>query len=57
MEDLPYQVLNKQGVCIMHAPEGCRYPRRIEKILLEDGYTIRLHGRKITKAEIRKEAK
>lgn len=37
------------------APESCRYPRHIELDILEAGYTIRLHGKKITKAELRKE--
>ena len=39
------------------APERCRYPRHIELDMLEAGYTIRLHGKKITKAELRKEVK
>ena len=39
------------------APAGCRYDRKTERSLLEAGYTIRLHGKKITKTEIRKEAK
>lgn len=53
--DLPYQVFNSSGVCVMHAPETCRYPRRIELSILEAGYTIRLHGKRITKTEVRKE--
>ena len=57
MEDLPYQVFNPAGQAVMHAPENCRYPKRIELSLLEAGYTIRLHGRRITKTEIRKEIK
>lgn len=57
MEDLPYQVFNPAGQAVMQAPESCRYPKRIELSLLEAGYTIRLHGRRITKTEIRKECK
>lgn len=38
------------------APASCRYSRETELSLLEAGYTIRLHGKKITKTEIRKEA-
>lgn len=39
------------------APASCRYDRETELSLLEAGYTIRLKGKKITKTEIRKEAK
>lgn len=53
--DYPYQVYNQIGVCVMSATEGCRYPRRIELDLLEAGYTIRLHGKRITKTDLRKE--
>lgn len=37
------------------APESCRYDRKTELSLLEAGYTIRLHGKRITKSELRKE--
>lgn len=57
MTDYPYQVFSPLGQPIMEAPESCRYPRRIEKDMLEAGYIIRLHGKKITKTEVRKEAK
>lgn len=50
-----YEVFSPTGQPLMEAPEHCRYPRRIEKDMLEAGYTIRLHGRKITKAELKKE--
>ena len=56
MADLPYRVFGPDGVCRMEAPENCRYSRRIELNMLEAGYTIRLHGRKITKRELRKAA-
>ena len=55
--DLPYQIISPSGQPMMHAPESCRYPRRIELDMLDAGYTIRLHGRKLTKAEVRKELK
>ena len=57
MTDLPYQVFNPQGICIMHAPESCRYPRRTELDMLEAGYSIRLQGKRITKTDLRKEVK
>lgn len=47
--DLPYQVINPAGIVVLQAPESCRHPRRIELDLLEYGYTIRLHGKEITR--------
>ena len=46
--DLPYQVINPAGIVVLQAPESCRHPRRIELDLWEYGYTILLHGKKIT---------
>lgn len=54
--DLPYEVIPPPGQPGgVVAPESCRYPRHIELDMLEAGYTIRLHGKKITKTELRKE--
>lgn len=39
------------------APASCRYNRKTELSLLEAGYTIRLRGKRITKTELKKEAK
>lgn len=55
--DWPYEVFAPSGQVIMVAPESCRYPRHIELDLMEAGYTVRLHGKRLTKAEIRKEVK
>lgn len=55
MADLSYQVVSPTGQPVMSAPECCRYPRRIELDMLEAGYTIKLGGKRITKAEVRKE--
>lgn len=52
--DLPYQVINPAGIVVLQAPESCRSSRRVELLQLESGYTIRLHGRRITKTELRK---
>lgn len=54
--DYPYQVFNSDGELVMQAPENCRYSRNKEALLLASGYTIKLHGRKLTKTEIRKAA-
>ena len=54
--ELPYQVINPAGIVVLQAPESCRSSRRVELLQLESGYTIRLHGRWITKTELRKPA-
>lgn len=54
--DLPYQVINPAGTVVLQAPESCRSSRRVELDQLEYGYTIRIHGRRITKTELRKPA-
>lgn len=54
--EYPYQVIPPAGQSGgLIAPAICRYPRTTELSLLEAGYTIRLHGKKITKTELRKE--
>lgn len=53
--DYPYIVFNPAGDLVLQAVESARYPRRVELDLLGAGYTIRLHGKRITKADIRKE--
>lgn len=55
-DNLPYQVINPSGTVVLQAPESCRHSRQIELDQLEHGYTIRLHGRRITKTELRKPA-
>ncbi len=55
--DYPYKVFDPCGVPVMTAPEECRYTRAIELDMLAAGYTIRLHGRKITKKELTGSAK
>ena len=54
--EFPYQIIPPPGQSGgLIAPEICRYPRQVELDILEAGYTIRLHGKKITKTELRKE--
>lgn len=54
----PYEVIPPPGQPGgVEAPESCRYPRKTELSLLEAGYTIRLHGKRITKTELRKEVR
>lgn len=55
MMGYPYTVHNPAGELVLQTSENCRYPRRTELDLLEAGYTIRLHGKRITKTDLRKE--
>ena len=50
--DYPYIVTNPAGETVLQASEACRYPKATELDLLKHGYTIRLHGRRITKKEL-----
>lgn len=50
--DRPYQVYNRDGLLMMSGPEKMRYKKKTELNLLEAGYTIKLHGKKLTKKEI-----
>lgn len=54
MEDkYPYKVFNSDGVQVLQAKESCRHPKKVELDLLENGYTIKLNGRKLTKKEVK----
>ena len=55
MREYLYTVHNPAGELVLQAAEICRYPRHIELDLLGAGYTIRLHGKRITKTDLRKE--
>jgi hypothetical protein len=56
MEDkYPYKIWDRYGELVLQAKEDCRYSKEIERGLLEHGYTIKLHGQKITKTTIKKE--
>lgn len=52
-----YQVFNPMGALVMHATEELRYPKLIERSMLEAGYTIRLHGKPVTINSLRKGGK
>ena len=51
--ELPYQVYNSAGDLVLQAAESCRHPKKVELDLLENGYTIKLHGNRITKKEVK----
>lgn len=54
--DYPYTVQNLYGEMILQSLEKYRYNQHVELSILEAGYVIRLHGKRITKTDIRKEA-
>ena len=56
MDKYPYKVFNPAGEVVLQSIPDCRYPRAVELQMLKSGYTIRLYGKKLTKADIRKEA-
>lgn len=56
VKDYQYQVYGPSGDLLLQATEECRYTRKVEKEMLEAGYTIRLHGKRLSKTEIKKEA-
>lgn len=56
-ERFDYTIHNPTGELVLQAPESCRYSRQVELELLAAGYTIRLHGRKITKKELTENVK
>lgn len=54
----PYEVIPPPGqLGGVEAPESCRYSRETELSLIEAGYTIRLHGKRITKTALRREVR
>ena len=54
---LDYTIHNPAGELVLQAPDFCRHSRQVELELLAAGYTIRLHGRKITKKELTENVK
>ena len=50
----PYKVY-RDGELIMESTEQCRYPRQTELSMLDAGYVIKLHGKRLTKTDLRKE--
>ena len=53
MDKLPYQVFAPGGYPVLQAPESCRSSRRVELDQLAAGYTILLHGKRITRSDSR----
>ena len=57
MRDTPYvEIYDPTGRLMETMYEGCeRYARSTELKMLEAGYTIKVHGRKLTKRELRED--
>lgn len=51
MEKSLYQVYAPDGRLVMQSTEDCRYNKDIEEQMLENGYTIKLGGKKLTKKQ------
>ena len=45
-----YEV-SRHGQVLMYGPLECRYPPELELQMLDAGYVIRVHGKKLTKRE------
>ena len=56
---IPYvEIYDPSGRLMETMHEGCeRYARSTELKMLEAGYTIKVHGRKLTKKELREDGK
>jgi hypothetical protein len=52
MKENAYQVYNRDGRLMMSCPELMRYSKKLELSLIENGFTIKLNGKKITKKEV-----
>lgn len=59
MKNTPYvEIIDRYGRTVEVMHEGCeRYARSTELKMLEAGYTIKVHGRKLTKKELREDDK
>lgn len=49
----PYKIYDRYGKLVLQTTEACRYSKETERSLLEHSYTIKLHGKRITKKEIK----
>lgn len=52
MAEHTYRVFDRDGRPVLSAPLSCRYDRETERDLLENGYTIKINGKKLTKKEM-----
>lgn len=53
MDQLEYQVYDPAGKLVLQSTENCRYSVALEMSMLNAGYTIKLNGKRLTKAGIK----
>lgn len=49
---LPYQITGPNGAILFQAPLALRYPPRVERELVEQGCTIWIDGKRLTRKEL-----
>lgn len=54
MDKLEYQVYDPAGTLVLQSTESCRYSQALEMAMLNEGYTIKLNGKRLTKTEVKK---
>ena len=57
MTEYPYQVISPLGHVVLQATADARYPRAQELRMMDAGFSFRLHGKKLTKTDLRREVK
>ncbi len=53
MDKLNYIIINPQGETVLVSSESHRYRPERELQMLEDGYTIKINDKRLTKADVR----
>lgn len=53
MDKYPYKVYDQKGNTASQREEAYRHDRKTELSILNAGYTIKLHGKRITKKEVK----
>lgn len=49
---LPYRVVNPGGAVLLQAPIALRHPPQVERALMEQGCTIWIDGKRLTRKEL-----
>lgn len=53
MDKFNYQVINPKGIPVLRSMVECRYPPETELQMLEEGYTIMIDDKRLSKADIK----
>lgn len=51
-EPLPYQITGPNGAILFQTPLALRYPPRVERDMVEQGCTIWIDGKRLTRKEV-----